>query len=148
MTTTLPALRDAMTAADIVAHERNLTRLVAPNGHASIVAMPWGEKPAYVSISPHGVCESEGKQTFEAATWPDAINAAYAWLANRPMVARAERVRKMALAIIDIKDQDGSVKEWRLRARDFTAAEIADLGAEACARAGELCLGAPFEIVT
>jgi hypothetical protein len=141
-TTTLPTLRDAMTAAELTAHQRHMAELLGSPGGAVFVLSGGGTVGLMLQWN-----NNTRTQHFRKSTWPEAITAAYAWLATRPVIARAERVRQMALAIIDIKDQDGSVKEWRLHARDFTAAEIAELGAEACARAGEMCAGAPFEIV-
>jgi hypothetical protein len=147
-TTTLPALRDAMTATELRAHQDELTRLAGPSAYIGVSLRGTDGSDACVAVYPDGILHDRSREYFNAPDWPTAINAAYAWIATRPVIARAERVRKMALAIIDIKDQDGNVTERRLRARDFTAAEIAELGAEACARAAELCLGAPFEIVT
>ena len=147
MTTTLPALRDAMTAAELRAHAARLESALGPNSSVRLsIDTNTGTGPIYVAIYPQGVLSSH--HHFWADGWGEALAAAEAWIATRPVIARAERVRRMALAIIDIKDQDGSVTERRLRAREFSAAEIADLGAEACARAGEICAGAPFEIVT
>jgi hypothetical protein len=150
-TTTLPALRDAMTAAELHAQADRLRLLLGKEAHVSLVvsADSWDRADGprvYIGVYPNGVGSTV--TAFTEPTWPEAFAKAEAWIATRPVIARAERVRRMALAIIDIKDQDGSVTERRLRARDFTAAEITDLGAEACARAAELCLGAPFEIVT
>ena len=149
-TTTLPALADAMTAAELREHANEMCRQLGDHSQVFISTRESGGGSVLVRVSvyPSGCINSADAEQFTGDDWPAAINAAYAWIATRPIIARAERVRKMALAIIDIKDQDGSVTERRLRARDFTAAEITDLGAEACARAAELCLGAPFEIVT
>ena len=51
------------------------------------------------------------------------------------------------VAIVDLKDQHGEVTDRLLRARDFSAAEIAEFHEAACVRAGEMCAGAPFVVV-
>ena len=122
MTTTLPALRDAMTAAELAVHQVRMSELLGRANGACFVISGSAAVALILDVDDN----YRNAHHIRKPTWPEAITAAYAWIATRPVIARAEKVRKMALAIIDIKDQDGSVKEWRLRARDFTAAEIAD----------------------
>lgn len=139
----LPPLADAMTARDVQAHETALSRLLGSKGHAHVSCTDWNGN-AYIAL--YEDYPGGDSHPIYGDTWKDAIEAAYAWCATRGPIRRDTLIRRLALAIIETKDDHGAVTERLLTARGFTTSEIAEYGAAACARAGELCAGAPFEI--
>lgn len=137
---------DAMTAIELRAHEAALVKLIGtPRAHVHITTMAYDE-PAYIACSPDFPAD-QGRATFRGATWPEVLSAAYAWASTRQTVWRAERIRLLALAIIDLTDAHGACEVHHLRARQFTQHEITTLHAEACRRANEMAGGAPFSVV-
>lgn len=82
----------------------------------------------------------------EADTLDDLYTAAvFAWQAHAAR-HRAERTRKMALAIIDITGTHGDCPATHLRMAGFSDAEINDLGAYAVTEADTLSDRRPFSI--
>ena len=141
---TLPPLSDAMTAADLAAHRDDLRCRLGERAHVSVAPDGWSGA-ARVSLYEDGMCRDG--HTICAPTWPDAIERARAWIATRGVVRRDALIRRMALAIIDISDRDGLCCERALVRAGFSAVEVAQHGADACARADEMCGGKPFAIV-
>jgi hypothetical protein len=142
--TTLPPLAEAMTARDLQAHETALARSLGKSASCH-VAITDHRGWVYVSLNPKGLCNDERREVIWAETWPEAIGAAQAWIANRPKVERNATIRKLALAIIEFTDEHGKCTVTHLRAKGFDEDEIA-LHAEACERAGEMCQGSPFSV--
>jgi len=58
----------------------------------------------------------------------------------------ASKVRRMALKIIELTAIHGECDDARLRGGDFGAAEVAELGDEACAEANRMASNGPFKI--
>lgn len=142
----LPPLAEAMSARDLSRHK---AALLASLGLRGDVIFSITDEGTRVSLYPGGI----GSQNYEqraghlkAATWPEAITAARAWIANHATVHRDSRIRAMALAIIDLTDQHGRCDRAMLRRREFSDAEIETLRDAACQRAGELAGNAPFSV--
>jgi hypothetical protein len=129
---TLPPLAEAMTARDLMAWERALTKQFGGSKVAITIGIGFGSSDAYVSVRPD-------------ATFPEAILAAQTWIANRPKVERNATIRKLALAVIECTDEHGKCTVAHLRAKGFDSDEIA-LHAEACQRAGEMAGNVPFSV--
>jgi hypothetical protein len=136
---TLPELRDAMTAEELKSHAAALARALGARAEVYISAK-------YLSLYPLGFSAHGDDQYFHNLSWPDAIRAAWVWVDTKPKIARAARVRAMALTIIDQKDQHGAVTAIALIRCGFARAEVKEMHADACAVAGELCQGAPFVV--
>lgn len=143
-TTTLPPLAEAMTAADLSTHEKALRAALGARGDVYVSAVAGG---ASVALYPGGICSSSrDSKHFRAPTWPEAFAAARAWIATHATVHRDNRIRAMALAIIDLTDQHGRCDRAMLTRREFSGAEVDDLRDAACQRAGELAGNAPFRV--
>jgi len=145
-TITLPPLAEAMTARDLVAHEVALRKSLGPSAD---VYFSLNGDGAVVSLYPAGMISSApgySSKWIYQPTWPEAIDAARAWIASHGAVHRDNRIRAMALAIIDLTDQHGRCDRSMLARRNFTVAELDDLTAAACQRAGELAGNAPFRV--
>jgi len=102
------------------------------------------EKAACVSL--YRVTGGSINQAFYAPTWPEAFTLARQWIATHATVHRDNRIRAMALAIIDLTDQFGRCDRAMLTRREFSGAEIDALKDAACVRAGELAGNAPFSV--
>jgi hypothetical protein len=142
---TLPPLAEAMTARDLMAWERALTKQFGGSKVAITIGIGFGSSDAYVSVRPDGFTGSAKTVWFEGATFPEAILAAQTWIANRPKVERNATIRKLALAVIECTDEHGKCTVAHLRAKGFDSDEIA-LHAEACQRAGEMAGNVPFSV--
>ena len=144
-TTTLPPLADAMTAQDIVAWSNHLRSLLGGRWEVSISPSPHspsGETYWSCNRTDANYRTVEHQYGF-VASWPEAIAAAQAWIAARPKVERNAIIRKLALAIIELTDENGRCTVAMLRAKGFDSDEIA-LHAEACQRASEMAGNSPF----
>jgi len=139
-TTTLPPLTEAMTAKDLIAHERAL-RQEFPGGGVTLSFIDSG---VFVSFRAYGRYETD--KTIYGDTWPDAITAARAFLATHATVHRDNRIRAMALAVIDLTDQFGRCDRAMLARREFSGAEIDALKDAACVRASEMSANSPFSV--
>ena len=145
-TTTLPPLADAMTARDLELHEDALVKLLGKGAYVHIShTRRYSESGwAYVSMNPKGICGPDSERVcVYGETWPEAVAKAQAWIAARPKVERNAIIRKLALAIIELTDENGRCTVAMLRAKGFDSDEIA-LHAEACQRASEMCANSPF----
>ncbi len=142
----LPPLTEAMTAKDLWKHERALRDALGPRGDTGIYTNQDGVR---ITLYPVGLLSSTpGYRTerVEAATWPEAFAAARAWIANSATVHRDNRIRAMALAIIDLTDQHGKCTRAMLTRRNFSGAEVDALKDAACQRASEMSANAPFAV--
>lgn len=143
---TLPPLAEAMTARDLAAHK---AALLASLGGRSDVMLAVDGNGVRAALYPGGVGSPGYDQQagrFNGDTWPEAITAARAWIATHATVHRDNRIRAMALAIIDLTDQHGRCDRAMLTRREFSGAEVDDLRDAACQRAGELAGNAPFRV--
>lgn len=144
-TTTLPPLTEAMTAKDLWAHEKALR--AALDARADVYVSVVAEGKASVAIYPSGICSSDrDAKHFRAPNWPEAFGAAHAWIATHATVHRDNRIRAMALAIIDVTDQHGRCDRAMLLRRDFSGAEVDALKDAACQRASEMSANSPFSV--
>lgn len=141
-TTTLPPLAEAMTARDLARHRSALVALL-PGYMAYLHTRDDEAKAACVSLYKLGKGTDE---SFYASTWPEAFAAARAWIANHATVHRDNRIRAMALAIIDLTDQHGRCDRAMLTRREFSGAEVDDLKDAACQRASEMSANSPFSV--
>ncbi len=145
-TTTLPPLTEAMTARDLYQHEEDLR--VVLGGRADVVTRARSDG-VHISLYPGGIGSpgySERAGHADGDTWPEAFAAARAWIANHATVHRGNRIRAMALAIIDLTDQHGRCDRAMLTRRDFSGAEVDDLRDAACQRASEMSANSPFRV--
>jgi len=151
-TALLPPLTDAMTAADLAAHITALAQEAGADWRASTVFL--SERGDYRDPNPASLkLEVPGRNwrdnpRFDAPTWPEAFALARAWIATHATVNRDNRIRAMALAIIDLTDQFGRCDRAMLTRRDFSGAEIDDLKDSACVRASEMSANSPFEVLS
>lgn len=147
----LPPLAEAMSARDLGAHIRALEALMGGKfgtlGGPSIYAEA-RHGTADLSIYPAGITGrgDEPRTHIKAAAWPEAFALARAWIANHTTVHRDNRIRAMALAIIDLTDQHGRCDRAMLRRREFSDAEIDTIKDAACQRASEMSANAPFAV--
>lgn len=148
MTTTMT---DAMTAADLFAQCSAIRSKVGPRAYVSadvsISEYRGAGDPACVHIWPDGITGRAESCFFRASTWREALIEAHAWADTYQPVHHNALIRRMALAIIEITDEHGSCTDILLRAKQFTAAEIAEYHVDACARAGEMAGNTPFSVV-
>lgn len=135
----LPPLAEAMTAADLIVHEQALNALV-PGASVNISFISSGP---YVSF--HGR-SGKLRDSIIGATWPEVITEARMWASTHTAVHRDNRIRAMALAIIDLTDQHGRCDRAMLTRREFSGAEVDDLRDAACQRASEMSANAPFSV--
>ena len=144
-TTTLPPLTEAMTARDLGAHIRALESLMG--GTPAAIYSECRSGKATLSLYPNGITGSgDVRHHVYAPTWPEAFAAARAWIANHATVHRDNRIRAMALAIIDLTDQHGRCDRAMLVRRQFSGAEVDDLKVAACQRASEMSANSPFSV--
>ena len=142
----LPPLAEAMSAADLRAHQKALECALGGRGEVYF-NVSRGDGDAGIQVYPQGIMSRDkDDRCINAPTWPAAIQQAADWIAAHKIVWRESRIRKLALTIIDVKDEAGRVTAADLTRREFTAAEVRELHAVACIRAGELCAGAPFSV--
>ncbi len=145
-TALLPPLTDAMTARDLWQHEKALRSALGACGDTIVYTR---ENGVHITLYPVGLLSSTPGYRAErvaAPAWPEAFTAARAWLATHATVHRDNRIRAMALAIIDFVDQHGRCDRAMLTRRDFSAAEVDDLKDAACQRASEMSANAPFVV--
>lgn len=146
----LPPLAEAMTARDLDAHITALAKEAGADWRASTVFL--SERGNYRDPNPASLkLEVPGRDwrdnpSFDAPTWPEAFAAARAWIATHATVHRDNRIRAMALAIIDLTDQHGRCDRAMLARREFSGAEVDDLKDAACQRASEMSANAPFAV--
>lgn len=146
-TMTLPPLAEAMTAKDLAAHELALREALGCSKADAFLSID--RDGASIAIYPVGLLSQTPGYRYErisAPTWPEAFTAARAWIATHATVHRDNRIRAMALAIIDLTDQHGHCDRHMLRRRHFTSAEIDELKDAACQRASEMSANAPFSV--
>lgn len=137
-TTTLPPLTEAMTAKDLIEHEEALKAAFPAGG----ICLSFIYSGPYVSFCAGGM----QRETITGETWPEVITKAREWIANHGVVHRDNRIRAMALAIIDLTDQHGRCDRAMLTRREFSGAEVDDLKDAACQRASEMSANSPFSV--
>lgn len=76
----------------------------------------------------------------------DFIPEARAWWNERKSKLNAEKIRRMALAVIEVTADKGECLPADLRARSFSDAEIKSFGTLACEEAQRLADAGPFSI--
>lgn len=112
---------------------------------ASIYETNAPDKCAHVCAYPNGISASLSI-VGEAATWEEAFNELHAKIIEQAAQRRAERIRKLALAIIDLTDSHNEATDSSLRQCGFSDTELKDLGSEACALADQMAGRGPFAI--
>jgi len=137
-----------MTPKEAQAFCKALQREVGDNYYVSVhvnCSMYGGDLPplngtikAYHASKPAVDCNADDLKTLTdrmRASWDATV-----------LAQRAERLKSMALSIIGITDETGACTEAALRMAHFGADEIAELGAEATAKANEMAGRGPFSI--
>jgi len=123
---------------------REFTKSLGDKAYVS-VRLDMSPKPLSANIYLDGVCKDCsyecGAMTFEAL-FEDMERE----LANYKAQHHASKVRRMALKIIELTAIHGECDDARLRGGDFGAAEVAELGDEACAEANRMASNGPFKI--
>lgn len=147
ITNVSPGIAEAMSAAEVLAHCRDISAIIGPKAEAraTVMTLYTGDK-VMVSINPLGISQSNS-ETFRGNSWADAFEKARTWAANFKQVRRNGIIKRMALAIIEITDEHGSCAEARLKGAGFDRDEITEFHETACARAGEMAMGSPFSVL-
>ena len=126
-----------------------IARLLGVDAYVSC-SVTWGrhhKDTVSVSAWPNGLCKDAGRQHFYASTFDAALTLAEAWAATYEPIRIDAIIRKLALDILDLKDQHGVVTVAMLRGRGHSQADIDAHKDAACVRAGEMSAGSPFEVV-
>lgn len=114
-------------------------------------SVAWGRdlgRAVLVSVHPGGLGSGAPRGEYlYGPTIDEALSKAEAWAATYEPIRREAIIRKLALEIIDLKDQHGNVTVAMLRGRKHSQADIDAHKDAACIRAGEMSQGAPFEVV-
>lgn len=143
----LPRRKPAMTPTEArAAFFIDLPSTMSPSAWISVRLNRVGPSLFECDIYPDGMGGGGRPLTVNADTLDDLYMAAvFGWHAHAAK-HRADRTRKMALAIIDITGTHGECPATHLRMAGFTDAEIADLGAYAVTEANTLSERRPFSI--
>lgn len=100
----------------------------------------------HVMLYPDGLCHNRGYVSADADTFEELLAAIKALWAESADRYHAERVRKMALAIIRITAEQGICTDAALRAGEFSDSELKRYAEEAIADANEIASNGPFSI--
>lgn len=158
------SMRDALRAAraaqdagalgaDVTAELRDrimaIRALLGPSSYvtAGLNVSSYSTMEPNVFVYPEGVTGTSKCETFSAPTLADALTAAEAWAATYEPIRIDAIIRKLALDILDLTDQHGSVTVAMLRGRGHSGDDISAHKDAACIRAGEMGGNAPFEVL-
>ena len=134
-----------LTLSAINARLRTIAAMVGPKATGLVMFHARGDHA--VNIDPCGDVLAKGQKWFHGSDIPALLDQAEAWASTQGTIQRDAAIRRMALDLIDLKDQHGAVTARLLRTRKWSDGEIADLHEAACERAGEMAQGAPFAVV-
>lgn len=138
---------DAMTADEVMAALTEIARQIGPKTEFALTIMRrYGGNDVLLTAYVNGMA-SPGYLHFEGATFQEAIAKSRAWADTFIAERRAIVIREMALAIIDLTDQNGVVTTKALAERNFCEADIRELATAACLRASEMANLRPFVVV-
>ena len=140
---------DRMSVAELYARCKKLRDACGAAAFVDISVVCSKDRPNPVSVAVYedGICGHIKGRHFFAKDFTAAFAAAEAHVAGRALIRPAELIRKMALAIIEITDEHTKCTEALLRAKGFSAADIASTKDAACVRASEMCANAPFVVL-
>lgn len=142
-------MAEELTAEDTRRHLRQIAALIHPLAETTLTVFggPTMDK-SFVSITiyPSGIGGTD-YHFIRATTFADALAQARTWATTHGAVLRNTLIRRMALAVIEITDEHGHCTEGLLRAKTFTATQIADTHVAACQRASEMAGNAPYRVV-
>jgi hypothetical protein len=111
---------------------------------------------AYLAVRPDGMAlyldrnwpDSEGRIPVERSpSLLGTFEAARTAIHTVAVVRDEKTIRKMALAIIDVTEDQGECPEASLRLRDFLPRDILRYHAEACELATKMAAGGPFAVL-
>lgn len=108
--------------------------------------------PGWVMVRPYGYIHNSRDRTETSftidisASFEDAFHAARVKWSEFHDEAHSQAVSRMALKIIELAAINGTCTDAALRAAGYYDAEIADLGADACAEADRMAANGPFTI--
>ena len=140
----LPPAAVEMSVSAVWAHLGVLREMAGENADAT-ACVTASDAPAAVRLSvwPKGIGKGD-ERAFWAPSWPEAIDAAYAWAVWLTVDARRDAVRRMALDIIDLTEIMGACHATQLRHRGSWNAQLVR---EACDLASKMAGNAPFLVV-
>lgn len=140
-------LADAMTVPEVMAALKALAAEVGPKTEFGLNIMRrYSGNNVLLTAYVDGL-SSRDYHHFEGATFAEAIAKGRAWVQTFIAERRDTVIRKMALAIIDLTDQNGAVTDVALLERNFCADDIREFGEAACARASNMANLRPFVLV-
>lgn len=127
---------------------QKMKRLMGPEAYISlsVSADCYHSDKGYATacVYPRGVCKSAAFVIY-GNDWAELVDRLeHEWQAHA-LKHRADTIRKMALLIIKLT-AEGNCTEAALRGSEFSAEEVAQLSAEACADADAIASNGPFEI--
>lgn len=135
------ATKDCMTSVEIVAESIRLGKLLGPQGRAFFITSGENMCLAYVATPSGTSTHTYGN------SWPELIEVVEAKINKEVGSLRAQTIRRMALAIIDITDRLSACSDTNLRADKFDAAEIAEFHLDACDLAEKMASKGPFRVI-
>lgn len=145
--TTLPPLTEAMTAKDLLVHIDALAKEAGRGRRVTACFLSGYPDRAAADLTIEAPGDNwRDRPHFKGETWPEAFALARAWIATHATVHRDNRIRAMALAVIDLTDQFGRCDRAMLVRREFSGTEIDALKDAACQRASEMSANSPFSV--
>jgi hypothetical protein len=138
---------DAMTAAEVMAALTEIARKIGPKTEFGLTVMRrYGGNDVLLTAYVNGM-SAAGYLHFDGRTFQEVIAKSRAWAETFIAERRAIVIREMALAIIDLTDQNGAVTDRALAERNFCADDIRELATAACHRASNMANLRPFIVV-
>lgn len=128
---------------------QDFQKSVGQEAHVSLfmnVDYFYREKAIGVFLYPLGMTHKRGHVRADGDTFEEALDAIKAVWADAGDRYRAERIRKMALAIIRITAEQGACTDAALRADEFTDDEVGRYSEDAVADANAIASNGPFSI--
>lgn len=141
--------RDLTTPQGLYAEEERLkASLSAAGAKYPTVWVSMFEKGARLFVEHDGCASGNTGRVarVEAETFEGAFDLGEQAIRNWKVTRHDSVIRKMALTIIEITDDHTHCTETLLRGKGFSQADVAEYSEKACARAGEMCAGAPFSV--
>jgi hypothetical protein len=134
-----PASGVAMTVAEVLGE---ITRLKAAIGQAAEIYMSVGHRydgnSVAITVWPNGMGSGAQPVHCNGKDWLDAFAHAHTWLETNGQELRESTIRRLALAIIDLTDRNGTATYKALIQCGFSREEIAEFHQTACDRAAKM----------
>jgi hypothetical protein len=133
-----------MTPTEILSRIRELKSTMSPD--AEISMMIGSYVGSYVSVYPEGYGLGKTTKTFDFSSFKDVFDDITAWWADEKTSIYDVVIKKMALAIIRITNDQGECSDAALR-MEFSDFYVRLLGTEAEAKANDMAQNGPFTII-